>query len=483
MVSATKDHLTFNDLMATPSDFSKYVLNRLKIENLTHDPLLGPAYNLLKGTCTSNIELEYNFQEYFNELKDKLDWNNPEGDHYPFDLSKPLPLQGRSGDLTVAANYFFNNDLEFLKLTVRRNHTLCLSRRPKPLDMIFWVLKTWSSRFGILSNMHMTKTLQRGSSIGAKGKLHGYGHLEEVVVKRDDQELYKFKECDFVDIHLNDIEDMLLLAIQHKLFYLNESDIVDFIIDLRMFTRSLIMKRRVEDLQLGDTQESSGLASSQNTRFSFGIQRRDVKEKVEDHRQKRSEIKVELINKQMRERQIIRNLKPLNQRDLPRDIPLDRIEVLRYDTKGVKVRKGKMQTKTELTLEQTQQGVSDEVLVSIEGVEELKRNVKIKGEKKESLLTLRQKLASAAAKPSACTSEIAEDFNTCTRAFIMYLSLSIEHDVVQFRRTSLTGFPAQSIRSSNVIALDSPYLLVLITGTSQSRQHGKSESDSYNLSD
>nr|GFA01872.1 hypothetical protein [Tanacetum cinerariifolium] len=42
-----------------------------------------------------------------------------------------------------------------------------------------------------------------------------------------------------------------------------------------------------------------------------------------------------------------------------------------------------------------------------------------------------------------------------------------------FRRTSLTGFPAQSIRSSNVIALDSPYLLVLITGRSQNRQHDK----------
>nr|GEZ97480.1 hypothetical protein [Tanacetum cinerariifolium] len=33
------------------------------------------------------------------------------------------------------------------------------------------------------------------------------------------------------------------------------------------------------------------------------------------------------------------------------------------------------------------------------------------------------------------------------------------------------GFLAQSIRSSNAIALDSPHLLVLITGTSQSRQH------------
>nr|GEV72630.1 retrotransposon protein, putative, unclassified [Tanacetum cinerariifolium] len=56
-----------------------------------------------------------------------------------------------------------------------------------------------------------------------------------------------------------------------------------------------------------------------------------------------------------------------NQRDLPRDIPLDRIEVLRYDTKGVKVRKGIMQTKTELTVEQTQQGVSDEVLL-VQGI-------------------------------------------------------------------------------------------------------------------
>ncbi|GKE07590.1 hypothetical protein Tco_1399608 [Tanacetum coccineum] len=85
MVSATKDHLTFNDLLATPIDLSMYVLNRLKIDNLSQDLLLGPAFNLLKGTCTSNIELKYNFQEC------------------------------HPGYLTVAADYFFNNDLEFLK--------------------------------------------------------------------------------------------------------------------------------------------------------------------------------------------------------------------------------------------------------------------------------------------------------------------------------------------------------------------------------
>nr|GEU80421.1 hypothetical protein [Tanacetum cinerariifolium] len=79
-------------------------------------------------------------------------------------------------------------------------------------------------------------------------KLHRYGYLEEVVVKRVDRQLCKFKEGDFVDQHLNDIEDMLLPAVQHKLFHLNESDIVDFIVSLRMFTRSLIIKRRVKDL-------------------------------------------------------------------------------------------------------------------------------------------------------------------------------------------------------------------------------------------
>nr|GEU41790.1 reverse transcriptase domain, reverse transcriptase zinc-binding domain protein [Tanacetum cinerariifolium] len=42
---------------------------------------------------------------------------------------------------------------------------------------------------------------------------------------------------------------------------------------------------------------------------------------------------------------------------------------------------------------------------------------------------------------------------------------------VIYRKESVLKVSSSSIRSSNVIALDSPYLLVLITGTSQSRQH------------
>nr|GEY03815.1 retrovirus-related Pol polyprotein from transposon TNT 1-94 [Tanacetum cinerariifolium] len=54
----------------------------------------------------------------------------------------------------------------------------------------------------------------------------------------------------------------------------------------------------------------------------------------------------------------------------------------------------RMPNKIELTLEQSQQGASNDVLVSIEGVEELKRNVWIKVENKATLPTLKAETGS-----------------------------------------------------------------------------------------
>nr|GEV42282.1 hypothetical protein [Tanacetum cinerariifolium] len=69
-----------------------YVINHLKIDKMTQEHLVGPTFNLLKGTCKSRVELEYNFEECYKALTDQLYWNNPKGKEYPFDLSKPLPL-------------------------------------------------------------------------------------------------------------------------------------------------------------------------------------------------------------------------------------------------------------------------------------------------------------------------------------------------------------------------------------------------------
>ncbi|GKD41999.1 hypothetical protein Tco_1266644, partial [Tanacetum coccineum] len=46
---ADKPLKTFDELMSTPIDFSAYIMNGLKITNLTQETLLGPAFKLLKG--------------------------------------------------------------------------------------------------------------------------------------------------------------------------------------------------------------------------------------------------------------------------------------------------------------------------------------------------------------------------------------------------------------------------------------------------
>nr|GEU70822.1 retrovirus-related Pol polyprotein from transposon TNT 1-94 [Tanacetum cinerariifolium] len=217
-VSAIKDRLTFDDLMATLIYFSK-------------------------------IKLEYHFQDCFNALIEKLDWNKPEGNCYPFDLFKPLPLQGHPGHLTIVVDYFFNNDMEYLKSSdPERTYTTSITKT-KVAQYEIKGIEDMLNKFS-KHNVYSTKKILRVKSVSVK-KLHRYGHLKEIVVKRVDRQFYKFKEGDFVDLHLNDIKHMLLLVVQHKQFHLIDSDIVDFIMALCMFTRSLVIKKRVEDLQLG----------------------------------------------------------------------------------------------------------------------------------------------------------------------------------------------------------------------------------------
>ncbi|GJS03212.1 hypothetical protein Tco_0319720 [Tanacetum coccineum] len=327
--------------------------------------------------------------------------------------SNPLPLKGPLGHQTVAIDYFFNNDLEYLKTSDPKvTYTTSIMKTKAARyeikgieDMVptLWStikhaydkdasmgIKHWGERRKLWyrsqvskfskQNVYSTKAILGVKSVSVK-KLHGYGHLEEIVVKRSDQQLYKFKEGDFVDLHLNDIEDMLLLAVQHKLFHLDGSDIVDFIVALRMFTRSLILKRRVKDLQLGveSYQKKLNITKPQKTfpeiefkepytpsydppgivyedldkqkrvlradelyKFSDGTLksvRDEIHHRVLDFRldynpempkrkwtavdRKRSGLMIELIDKQLREREIIRNLERLvGARELEMDYKL-----------------------------------------------------------------------------------------------------------------------------------------------------------------
>ncbi|GJR77878.1 hypothetical protein Tco_0090243 [Tanacetum coccineum] len=77
---------SFDELMDTPLDFSAFMMNRLKVDTLTPELLIGQTFELMKGTCKSLVELEYFFEEVYKATMDQLDWNNLEGQQYPHDL-------------------------------------------------------------------------------------------------------------------------------------------------------------------------------------------------------------------------------------------------------------------------------------------------------------------------------------------------------------------------------------------------------------
>ncbi|GJT65403.1 hypothetical protein Tco_1016883 [Tanacetum coccineum] len=102
-------------------------MNGLKITNPTQETLLGPAFKLLKGTRTNFGELDYDYEECYKALSEKIDWDNPKGG----DLTKPLSLVMNGNHKMVPVDYFFN--IRFSSIT-RRNLDHDILRLHKELN-------------------------------------------------------------------------------------------------------------------------------------------------------------------------------------------------------------------------------------------------------------------------------------------------------------------------------------------------------------
>nr|GEX56229.1 hypothetical protein [Tanacetum cinerariifolium] len=200
--SAKKPSKTFDELMSTPIDFYEFIMN--KINNLTQETLLGPAFRLLKGTRFNYAKLECDFEECYKALLEKLDWENLEGSDYPFDFTKPLPLVTNGNRQMVPVDYFFNNDLKYLQggiLTM--NYTTCLTKTkstqydlPGIEDMVsnIWShVKVAYDKHALWGILHWREQLTQVKIM----RKHGYGYLKEIKVRRADNDLYTFKEGDF----------------------------------------------------------------------------------------------------------------------------------------------------------------------------------------------------------------------------------------------------------------------------------------------
>ncbi|GJR87274.1 hypothetical protein Tco_0211285 [Tanacetum coccineum] len=302
---------SINELMDTHLDFSAFMMNWLKVDTLTLELLAGPTFELMKGSCKSLVELEYLFEEVYKATTDQLDWNNPEGQQYPHDLRKPLPLIPNSrGRRVIPFDHFINNDLAYLSGGVASQKYATSVTKTKAADYghikwiedlvpnrmwsqvpvsydkhALWGISHWGRKrqqfYGFAVNRESARDVYSKRRIIVVTKIeivewHNYKHLDWITVRRDDDKLYKFKEGDFNRLRIQDIKDMLLLLVQGKLTNLTVEERLAFNVSLRMFTRSIVIQRRVEDLQLGVESYQKKLNLTKPDTYRQDLKRRDA---------------------------------------------------------------------------------------------------------------------------------------------------------------------------------------------------------------
>ncbi|GJR80579.1 hypothetical protein Tco_0151364 [Tanacetum coccineum] len=269
--------------MDTPLDFSAFVMNRLKVNTLTPELLAGLTFELMKGSCKSLVELKYLFKEVYKATTDQLDWNNPEGQQYPHDLRKPLPLIPNSrGHHVIPFDHFINNDLAYLSggVASRKYETSVIKTKAKIMGTSNG-LKIWSPTKYEVKCWESTRDVYSKRRIIAVTKIkivewHNYKHLDWITICRDDDKLNKFKEGNFNRLRIQDIEDMLLHLVQGKLKNLTVEEHLAFNVSLKMFTKSIVIQRRVEDLQLGVKSYQKKLNLTKPDTYKQDLKKRDA---------------------------------------------------------------------------------------------------------------------------------------------------------------------------------------------------------------
>ncbi|GJV64501.1 hypothetical protein Tco_1475329 [Tanacetum coccineum] len=239
--------------------FIRWYCRRIGKEELSKADLEGPAFMM-------------------------IDLVNPEGHRIVPDISNPLPLGGPPGQVTIQPQFFFNKDLEYLLTGDKeRNRALSISKLKAALYQDFgleelvpslWIESEqvydisaaygithwWFSRKQFYINKHSEPSdrdavrshMRILSVISIKTyERYGYNYLREIVLRRADYNEYKISEKDFKSLHPNDFEDLNILHIQGKLDHLPKQDKVNLHNAVSLWTRNIVIRKRVEDLQLG----------------------------------------------------------------------------------------------------------------------------------------------------------------------------------------------------------------------------------------
>ncbi|GJZ11510.1 hypothetical protein Tco_0546269 [Tanacetum coccineum] len=224
-------------------------------------------------------------EECHKMFTDQIDWTNPEGDQVRVDVNQPLPLGGPPGHVTIQPQFFFNKDLEYLRYGSKgSNPALSISKIKAAsypnfrLELLvpgqmwiddvctydisakYGISHWWFNRQKFYIDRHDSPSRRKDvrthmrilSVVRIKAySRYGYDYLSEIVLRRADFQEHTIAEKDFKNLYPSDFEDLNLLLLQGHLDHLPGSDKRMLSTAVKLWTRNLVIRQRVEDFQLG----------------------------------------------------------------------------------------------------------------------------------------------------------------------------------------------------------------------------------------
>ncbi|GKB92047.1 hypothetical protein Tco_0964319 [Tanacetum coccineum] len=217
--------------------------------------LTKTAYEVVKTFFPDVIHLQFQIEKCHKMLTDQVNWINPEGDQVRFDVKRPLPLGGLPGHETIQTHFFFNKDLEYLRYGIKGSSpTLSISKMKAAMYPDFGL------ELLVLEQIHDSLSRQKEVRIHMRifsvvkikaYSRYGYDYLSEIVLRRADFQEHTIAEKDFKNLYPSDFEDLNLLLLQGHLDHLPSSDKRMLSTVVKLWTRNLVIRQRVEDFQLG----------------------------------------------------------------------------------------------------------------------------------------------------------------------------------------------------------------------------------------
>ncbi|GJW03349.1 hypothetical protein Tco_1562205 [Tanacetum coccineum] len=213
-----------NKLLRKTRDMGSFInwyCKQIRKSKLVEADLEGPAYKLVKPFHKNNISLQFQMEECHLLLTDQINLMDPEGNRDIHEISKPLPLGGPPGQVTIQTQYFFNKDLEYLVSGDKeRRNALSISKLKVPYNPDFGleeINEFYITRHNAPSNSSAVRSYMKILSVVSLKTFSrcGYTYLKEIVLRIADYKEYKISEADFKNLHSNNFEDMNIVIRQH----------------------------------------------------------------------------------------------------------------------------------------------------------------------------------------------------------------------------------------------------------------------------